>query len=341
MDAAGHQATLRFTDGVEHKFLVDPNEDLLEAALRQNTPLLHQCKSGSCGSCVARLASGDASMRKDVAASLLKSEQEEGFRLSCVTQLSSDCVFDYDYASNTAANGPVAAQAFVDSITWVASDVVKLKLELAEDSWMDFSPGQFAQLRVPGSDQHRRYSMSSTPQDVPVLEFLIRVLPNGLMSDFLREGIKVEDVIDVEGPFGSFFWREESKKPHIMIAGGTGIAPMMSMLDVIRQCSGKKPNVLLSFGCVNEQALFHLEELELRELWMPTLEARICIDKGDDGGAFRVGNPVQAIEQADVCSETVAYICGPPGMIAAAYSHLQSLGVDANNIHAEQFVASE
>ena len=173
------------------------------------------------------------------------------------------------------------------------------------------------------------------------MEFLVRVLDQGAMSDYLRDRAKVDDELEIEGPFGSFFWREDLKSPHVFIAGGTGLAPMMSMLDVIRQKSGTKPGLLLSFGCQDESSLFHGDELELRELWMPTLRTRISLDRGERTNMMRVGNPVAAIGPDDVCTDTVAYLCGPPRMIQAAHEHLESLGVKPENIYAEQFVATE
>jgi len=341
MRVDAHKVQFRFTDSVEHTVGVKAGERVLDAALQQGVPILHQCRSGSCGSCVGRLVEGDAQMCSTVAASLLKSEQKEGFRLTCVCDVHSDSVFEFDYASTAGEVIPEKVSVFIDAIDWLARDVVNLKLELAEGDWMDFQPGQFVQIRVPGSQEYRRYSMASSPQELPRMELLVRVLEQGVMSDYLRDRAKIDDQLEIEGPFGSFFWRENLKSPHVFIAGGTGLAPMMSMLDVIRQKSGIKPGLLLSFGCQDESSLFHGDELELRELWMPTLQTRISLDRGDRTKGIEVGNPVQAIGPDDVCTNTVAYLCGPPRMIQAAHEHLESLGVKPENIHAEQFVATE
>ena len=341
MRVDAHKVQFRFTDSVEHTVSVEAGERVLDAALKQGVPVLHQCRSGSCGSCVGRLIEGDAQMCSTVAASLLKSEQKEGFRLTCICDVHSDSVFEFDYASSAGEVQPEKVSVFIDAIDWVAQDVVRLKLELAEGDWMDFQPGQFVQIRVPGTQECRRYSMASSPQELPRMELLVRVLDQGVMSDYLRDRAKIDDELEIEGPFGSFFWREDLKSPHVFIAGGTGLAPMMSMLDVIRQKSGIKPGLLLSFGCQAESSLFHGEELELRELWMPTLENRISLDRGDQETMIRIGNPVEAVGPGDVCTDTVAYLCGPPRMIQAAHQHLESLGVKPENIYAEQFVATE
>ena len=341
MTVDSYEVVCKFSDDVERRLLVPPGTSILGAALEQGISILHQCRSGSCGSCVGRLISGEATMRSTVAAALLESERKAGLRLTCVCEATSDCTFEFDYPSDAGDVQVAQAAAFVDAIDWVADDVVKLELELAEGDWMAFKPGQFLSLRVPGTDAYRRYSFASTPQALPRIELLIRVLDEGLMSDYLRHDAKIDDVLEIAGPYGSFFWREDLKSPQIFIAGGTGLAPMMSILDVIRQKNGKKPDFLLSFGCRDPQSLFYVEELELREFWMPTLEKRIFIDCGEPPAGVNKGNPVEVIGRDDVCSNTVAYLCGPPPMIDAAHKHLESLGIKLENIHAELFIASE
>ena len=284
---------------------------------------------------------GEAEAASGRATSLLASERDAGFRLTCSTQPRSDCRFEFDYDSTAGESRPVAAHAFVNAVERIASDVVRLKLELADGDWLDFQAGQFIQVTVPGTELVRRYSMSSTPAALPELELLIRLLPDGVMSDWLTGRAAVDDVLQIEGPYGSFFLRDHAKASHVMIAGGTGLAPIQSMLDVIRAKSGIKPRIVLSFGCSDEDTLFNLEELELRALWMPTLDVRISVDRGTARDDLRIGNPVEAIAPEDIDAKTVAYLCGPPAMIEAAHARLEALGVNPENIHAEQFVAME
>ena len=339
---SARSVSLRFADGVEQRIPVAAGQSVLEAALAAGAPVLNQCRSGSCGSCVARLSTGEASMRSGAASSLLPSEQAQGQRLLCLTEALGDCDFEFAYDSSAGAGGPVGASAFVDAIERIAPDAVRLTLELAEGDWLDFKPGQFIELTVPGTDAKRRYSMASSPADLPTLELLVRLLPSGAMSDYLRDRARVDDVITLTGPYGGFFLRDKVKAPHIMIAGGTGLAPMMSMLDVIRARPGSKPKVLLSFGCATPEGLFNLDELDLRSHWMPSLRTRVSVDTGDAGAGYRLGNPVDAITAEDTADPaSIAYLCGPPGMVRAARAHLETLGLDPASIHAEQFVASE
>lgn len=336
-----YTVTLNFSDGVTKTFSVSANENILDAALDSNMPLLYQCRSGSCSSCICTLNNGYASTIQGASSTLLKSEYELGHRLLCVSKAESDCTFDLAYGSEVGVNGAHDVHVFIDAVEFIGVNTVRLTVELAEDQYMDFRPGQFMQILVPEIGVFRSYSPSSTKLHLPKMEFLIRIIPGGVMSKYLVEQAHVDQVLTLSGPYGSFFLREEHKRsPHIFIAGGTGLAPILSMIDSLRQSGGIKPKMLLNFGCATPEALFCLEDLQLREQWLPTLETRICVSDGAQEGHYS-GNPVSPLTAADVTDpNTVAYLCGPQPMIDAATSRLLELGVKAENIFAEQFVAS-
>lgn len=335
------EVTLAFSDGVEHRLAVEPGQSVLDAALAAKLPVLHQCTAGSCSTCTAHLDAGEAELLPGASSSLMPSEREQGLHLLCVTRPKAACRFSLAYDSTAGAGQPVTVQCFVNKVERIASDAMRLELELAEGAWLNFRPGQFAQIRVPGTDVVRSYSMASTPADLPRLEFLIRLLPGGVMSNWLTDRARPDDVIELTGPFGAFFLKEKIRAPHVMIAGGTGLAPMMSMIDAIRATPGAKPPIVLSFGCQMPEGLFALDDLDLRGHWLPQLDTRISVDRGEPPEGIRVGNPVEAISQADALPpDAVAYLCGPPRMIEAARLHLEQLGLDPANIFAEHFAAS-
>ena len=335
------KVTLAFSDGVSHELAVEPGQSVLDAGLAAGLPLLHQCKSGSCSSCFATLVEGAAGTLPGCSSSLLAAERAEGGRLLCVTAATSDCRFALPYDSKVGEQRAVEGHAFVNVVERVAADVMRLELELAEGCWFDLRPGQFIRVKVPGTDQMRSYSVSSPPSALPKIELLIRLLPGGVMSRWLLDSAAVDDVLEISGPYGSFFLQDGIKAPHVMIAGGTGLAPMMAMLDTLRARPGKKPPVLLSFGCQSAEGLFHREAIALRELWLPSLTVQLSVDRGPAPEGVRVGNPVQAIGvNWPLDPATVAYLCGPPGMLEAGRAHLLGLGLAPDNIHMEQFSAS-
>ncbi|WP_172152926.1 ring-hydroxylating dioxygenase ferredoxin reductase family protein [Pseudomonas tumuqii] len=335
-----HQVTLNFADGVSRSFSVAADTSILDAALAADVPLLYQCRSGSCSSCIAQLAEGEANTRPGASSTLLASEYAAGQRLLCLCQAQSDCTFELGYGSEVGSSQAREAHAFVDSVERIASNVMRLTLELADGDWLEFRPGQFMQIEVPDYGVLRSYSPSSTAVDLPKLQFLIRLLPGGAMSSYLEEQAASDEVLTLSGPYGAFFLREEKRRaPHIFVAGGTGLAPILSMIDALRQGSGRKPPMLLSFGCAVPDALFCLDDIELRQQWLPSLEARICVDREPRAGLHH-GSPVSALREGDVSADTVAYLCGPQPMIDAATARLIELGADPANIFAEQFVAS-
>jgi benzoate/toluate 1,2-dioxygenase reductase subunit len=335
------KVTVAFSDGVEHELAVEAGRSVLDTALEAGLPLLYQCRSGSCSSCIATLVEGETETLPGAASSLLASERAEGHRLLCVTGARGACRFALPYDSKVGENRAVEGHAFINALERVAADVIRLELELAEGSWIDFRPGQFIQVKVPGTGQTRRYSISTTPAQLPMIELLVRLLPGGVMSEYLLTRAALDEVLEISGPYGAFFLKEGVKAPHVMIAGGTGLAPMMAMIDTIRSKPGRKPPILLSFGCQTGECLFHREAIELREHWLPNLAVQLSVDRGPAPDGVRVGNPVEEVGMGGPLDpETVAYLCGPPGMIEAARAHLQALGLSPDNIHSEQFVAS-
>lgn len=335
------RATIAFSDGVEHELAVEDGQSVLDAALTADLPVLYQCRSGSCSTCLATLVEGEAETMSGASSTLLASERAQGKRLLCVTRPIGECRFALPYDSAVGTGKPRDAQCFVNAVELIASDVVRLELELAEGQWIDFRPGQFVQVKVPGFEESRSYSMASTPADLPKIELLIRLLPGGVMSQWLANDAKPDDIVEISGAYGSFLLQEKVKAPHIMIAGGTGLAPMMAMIDSLRARPGRKPDILLSFGCQTAEGLFHRDKIDLRELWIPSMKAIVSVDRGPAPDGVRIGNPVDAVADAGPLDPlSVAYLCGPPGMIEAARRKLEELGLAAENIHAEQFTAS-
>jgi len=340
MSTADYNVSLTFKNGHSRAITVPAGQSVLDAALAAEIPILNQCHSGSCSSCQATLADGQAGMRAGASSTLLPSEFQAGQRLLCLTHPQSDCSFTLNYDNDFASGKPAKARAFIDEVDRLAHNVVRLTVELADGDWLEFKSGQFVQVTVPGVGSVRSYSPASTVRDLPKIVLLIRLLPDGAMSNYLRDSAKPDDILELEGPFGNFFLREKVMAPHIFVAGGTGIAPILSIIDSIRLASGRRPPMLLSFGCARPEDLFCLDDIALRQQWLPGLQARLSVDR-DARENLLLGNPVDALQPADVKDPaTVAYLCGPPPMVDAAIVKLQALGVRRDNIYAEQFTAT-
>ncbi len=343
--ASACRVHLRFEDGAAREIEIASGELILDAALRQAVPLIHQCRSGSCGTCVARLVDGMVEMLHDRALSLMPYEIAEGRRLTCSAYALSDSTLALDYPGALIFGGdPREAPhrstlaATVRAIEWPAESVARLVLELDRDSEFSFHAGQYVRLRIPGTDQWRSYSMATTARDLPAMEFFVRFILGGAMSEYLRTRARPGDTIEIEGPLGAFVLRPGAA-PHIFVAGGTGLAPILSMIDAIRRQPGRRPPLLLCFGSGSEATLFARDELELRQWWMPSLEVRLSAGRIDNwSSGILKGTPVDALREGDARDPaSAAYVCGPPGMIEAARRRLAAIGVAPERIYVEQF----
>ena len=327
-------AVCQFADGVSFDVEVGPGETLLDAASRAGVPIQQQCRSGSCLSCICTSQSGGLVMRSGKATSLLPSDIDAGHRLACSAELVGDDTLYFDYESNPRA--PKQVKAFVNAVERVCSDAVRLEVELADDHWLDFEPGQYVNITPPGAAAARSFSMSSIPDELPKLEFYIRLLDTGLMSDYLRDRARVDDVLTLEGPHGRFVRDATAVSPLLFIAGGTGISPILSLTRQARLRKGRKPAMTVNFGCASAERLFAADALDLLQGLTPSLDVNILVEDGS-AARYRACNPVAAIDPATLLPETQAYICGPPGMVTAAVARLRELGLPADSIHYEQF----
>ena len=332
--------TLRFTDGQVREFDTAADEPVLAAAQRAGYNLVSQCRVGTCSTCAATLVEGAAEMPAGQLSVLTRDEVAAGQRLLCQSRALCDSSFDLDYPSVLLeANPPVLFDAKISRLTWVAESVVELELKVPKRIKFGFTAGQYCRIKVPGTEQWRSFSMASGEHERFRLTFLIRVLPSGVMSDYLRERARVGEVLEVEGPLGGFVLEPESR-PTILMAGGTGLAPMLSMLDRLRTVQPAPP-ILLLFGCNKAAELFHEEELEARASFMRTLQVRTVLMDNAGRDDLPAGTPLAVLGSEDVPADSVAYLCGPPRMIHAAQETLGGYGLPAHDIRSEQFLPSD
>lgn len=333
------QATVRFVDGESRVFPVEEGQNVLAAAKAAGNRLVSQCEVGTCSTCLANLLSGDASMPGGRPTVLTQHEVELGVRLLCQTHVTGDAEFEVEYPSSLLDANPTRLfRTKIANINWVAESVVELELRMPKSFRFGFTAGQYCRIRVPGTDEWRSFSMASGEHEKNRAVFLIRILPNGVMSDFLKTTARRGDILELEGPKGGFVLSPDPR-PHILMAGGTGLAPMLSMMSRLRYVRPTPPDLLLLFGCTNKEQLFYVQELKDRSQFLPTLEVRTLLTDSS-GTEFEEGNPVLALQPEDIKPNTVAYLCGPPAMLHAAEEKLLKYGLSRNDIRMEQFLDS-
>ncbi|MDH6241913.1 CDP-4-dehydro-6-deoxyglucose reductase [Polynucleobacter sphagniphilus] len=226
-----YQVTLK-TSGKQ--FTVDSEESILEAALRQGINLPYGCKNGACGSCKGKVLEGQLSHGQHSEGALSRAEETAGSILFCCAHPQSDLLIE---AREVQGSGDIAIRKIpcrVNTITKPSADVAILKLQLPAAERFQFLAGQYLEFLLKDG-QRRAYSIANAPEQEGPLELHIRHLPGGLFTDFVfgvkDPALKEKDILRFEGPLGSFFLREDSKKPIIFVAAGTGFAPIKSIIE--------------------------------------------------------------------------------------------------------------
>jgi len=329
---------LVFADGERFTLDLRLDETVLAAARRHGIALASDCERGECQTCRGQLAAGAVRYPDDVALALTDSELAGGAALCCVAAARGDLVVELPYSR--AALLPVkTAYLSVTGVERLCDSVVALRGQLMRNATLGFYAGQYVNLTVPGTTHQRAYSMASPPEEPAALEFLVRLLPGGAMSEFLRAAPATGTVIALKGPYGVFY-RRESLAPLLLVAGGTGLAPMLSMLRQLAARGASRRRIVLCFGVNAPGDLFGLAALAGLAERLPGLERRLAMLQPGAGWSGARGLVTDLIEAADVAAAPDAYLCGPPPMIEAARARLIALGQPAARIFAEEFVPS-
>jgi len=319
-----------------------PDEDVVTAALRQGYILLTECREGVCATCKGLLVDGDYDdLLPHSIHALSPSEEEDGWVLACRLQPRSDLVLDYDYPVERVerfAEG--RRQGQIVALDRLCDTVVRVVVRtLAAQDPIDYEPGQYVRLTLPGAGVARDYSMANPANRERRLEFLIRVLPGGAFSGYLAERGRIGEIVEVEGPLGRFTLRPGAPPP-VFVAGGTGLAPILAMLRSLAGSAPDDPATLFFGNTAAGDVFFERELAELAETF-PGLTVHHCVVEPGPGWTGEVGLVTEAL--AARLSDPAAhayYLCGPPPMIDATRTLLAGRGVPADQIFEENFLPS-
>ena len=342
--AAHHTVRLSTRDGQSISFSCAEDENLIDAAAKADITLPSTCRSGACGTCSGTCSKGDYKLGDHSADALRAEHAAEGGILMCCTYPKSDLDISVpaDLAHITA--GPVPElECEVTALDDLGGHVIRLELK-ALGGGATFEPGQYMELIIPGTQTSRAYSLSNAPNWDGTLEFLIRLQPNGKFSTWLKDAAKVGDTVHARGPQGSFVLQAGSLNPRRFIAGGTGLAPMLSML---RQMAafGELNDAHLCLGVNTEEELFGQAQIdELKDL-LPNLRIDICVWKPSDDWHGFSGTPVDVLNRdlgGDMATgmHPEIYLCGPPGLVDATKHTALDKGIPLSNIFSEKFLPS-
>ncbi len=336
-------------DPVDLEMEVEESETVLDAAFRQGIALMHGCREGQCSACKSFLIEGDVQMDRYSTFALADYESEEGYILLCKAHVYSDAQIELINYDEEVLRDAVPLQKLRTKVSHVdplTHDIVSLGLTLLEPEKFDFKPGQYADISIPGTDQHRSFSMATTTTTPGELQFIIKKYPGGHFSGLLDGGIKVGDELQVTGPYGSFTLRTKSDRRIVCIGGGAGMAPILSLLRHMAETDNRRP-VTFYYGARNPSDLFYVPEiLSLTDrlvnfTFVPALSETWPEDWSSLGVEGDTGFVTDVVDRREAdLTDADLYLCGPPPMVDAAIPILQARGVPTDRIYFDKFTTS-
>jgi propane monooxygenase reductase component len=341
----GEKHTVRFEPvGIEIE--VDEDQNILRAAAEQGVQLMHGCKEGQCAACKSFVLEGeDIELDSYSTFALPDYEKEEGSTLLCRAHAYEDLVIELlNYDEEIIRGGLPLRTGVVEVVSNepVTHDLRHLVLKLIEPEEIKFFPGQYLDITVPDTDESRSFSMANVPGREGRFEFVIKIYPNGLFSEFLANKVAVGDRLEVEGPFGTFTLRESRTSPLVFLGGGAGMAPVLGLLRSMADRGVDRPAVFY-YGARQRRDLCFEEELRALEGRLPGFRFVPALSEpaDDDGWAGEVGLITDVLARCEPdLSGRDAYVCGPPPMVDAAIPALTSLGVREDNIFYDKFTTT-
>jgi benzoate/toluate 1,2-dioxygenase reductase subunit len=331
-----HTIALNFDDGVTRFVEARPGETVADASYRAGINIPLDCRDGACGTCKCRVEAGAYDGGSYIDDALTAEEAADGLALACQARPKTDMVIAVAASSQMCRTGRQAVETRLVSVDRLSDTTVAFTLEGVEG--FGFLPGQYVNVQVPGTDQRRAYSLSSAPGS-DRLSFLVRDIPGGLMSGFLRDRAEPGMPIGFSGPEGSFYLREV-KRPLLLLAGGTGLAPFLSMLGRLADSGTGGHPVHLVYGVTSDADLVAVDRLEDFAARIPGFSFATTVVAADSTHP-RKGYVTRHIEAGRLHGGKVdVYLCGPPPMVDAVRGWLGEQGVTPASFHTEKFSPS-
>ena len=322
-------------------FSVDASESLLAGGIRQGVGLPYGCKDGACGSCKCKKISGTVVHGNHQDKALSAAEEAAGMVLTCCATATSDLVLESRQVSLEGSLPVRKMPARISSMQRKSPDVIQLQLQLPATESFQYRAGQYIDVLL-RDGARRSYSMANAPHTGPSLDLHIRHMPGGRFTDLVFGSMKERDIVRIEGPMGSFFLREDSNKPLVLLASGTGFAPIKALIEHMQErqitrpatlfWGGRRPHDLYMDGWVRAQCAVmpHLS-------YVPVVSDALPEDKWQG----RTGFVHQAVlEDIPDLSGFQVYACGAPVVVESAQRDFSDLaGLDEAEFFADSFTS--
>ncbi len=322
----------------EHVFQVNEGEAILDAALRQSIALPYGCRGGGCGACKAQLVKGSISYPDGLPNGLSEEDHNKGFALLCQATANSDLVIKSKELSAADEIEVKILPCRVKEKTQLNHDVILIKLQLPKTERLQFFAGQYINFLLKNGS-HRSFSLANAPHDDEFIELHIRHIPDGKFTSEVFEEMKEKDMMRIEGPLGSFYLREDSQRPIILMAGGTGFAPIKGMIEHALKVGCTQPIHLYWGVRAKEDLYMH----DLAESWTkqnPLIRYTPVLSdaKEEDHWSGRTGLVHAAImEDYPDLSQYEIYGSGAPAMVYAGRDEFVKNGLDLDHYYSDAF----
>ncbi|MGV0837529.1 benzoate 1,2-dioxygenase electron transfer component BenC [Mycolicibacterium thermoresistibile] len=335
-----HQVALSFEDGVTRFITCRDDQTVADASYRSRINIPLDCRDGACGTCKALCESGDYDGGSYIPDALSDDEAAAGYVLPCSMRPRSDLVLQIASTSEVAKTEAATFTGTVVELQRLSATTVRFGVEIPNRDELAFLPGQYVNFEVPGAGEgvSRSYSFSNAPHE-PRLTFLVKLTPGGAMSTYLTERAAVGDAISFTGPHGSFFLRD-TERPVLLLAGGTGLAPILSMLRKMR-AEGSHRKAHLIYGVSTDADLVELETLAAFATELSGFTWDYCVSDPSSTA------PNKGPERAYVMSlmrpehlydgDVAIYLCGPPPMVESVRTHVNDAGIEPVGFYYEKF----
>ena len=320
------------------QFLAEADETILDAALRQGLTMPYGCKDGACGACKGHVQSGSVDHGKAQPHALKDDEKAAGMALYCCAKPQTDLVIECKQITSGSQIPVKTLPARIEKLERLAPDVIELQLRLPASERLQFLAGQYIDILLKDG-RKRSFSLANAPHDDALLQLHIRHVPGGLFTDQVFSTMKARDILRFNGPHGSFYLREDSTKPMILLAGGTGFAPIKAIVEhaMAENC----PRPMFIYWGAKAKADLYMDRLPAQ--WAATHShiryvPVLSEPAADDAWSGRTGFVHQAVlaDFPDLSGHQV-YACGAPAMIEAAKRDFMARGLPEEEYFADAF----